>query len=484
MKYDYIIVGSGLAGLNAALRASEHGSVLVVTKKRLADANTFYAQGGIAAVWSKSDNFAGHISDTITAGAGHNNRKAVNFIIRNGPSAIRRLIRLGIRFTHKQNDGLSLNLEGGHGQNRIINAGDRTGRVIETALISKIKANKNITVMENALAVDLLVHDKICHGICVFKGHKFTNLFAQRTVIASGGLAQIYEENTNPETATGDGIAMAHRAGCKIKDLEFVQFHPTALKSKMAPLFLLSETLRGHGAGLINQKGEHFMAKIHPMGDLAPRDIISRAIFNEEKKGDVFLDTIKIDKKIFKKGFPQIDAKLSSLGIDPSKQPIPVTPAAHYTCGGIKTDLRGKTGIKNLYAFGETSCTGLHGANRLASNSLLEAIVMSEQVKTLPEFKTKVKSNQDFTLPEYKKQQDTGALRNELKQIMWKDVGIIRKQKDLAKAMVKLTNLQKKLPPPTDQQAIITGNMLTCAILVTRAAIARKKSLGCHFILP
>jgi L-aspartate oxidase len=489
MDFDFIIIGSGLAGLTAAIRASRKHKVLVITKEHLQDANTFYAQGGIAAVWEKTDSFASHIKDTVTAGAGHNDRKAVTFIVKKAPAAIRRLITLGIRFNHKTDDGLSLNLEGGHSRNRIVNAGDRTGMVVENTLISRISANRNITVMENALVADLLVRNGICHGVRILKGKRFLNLFARRIIIASGGLANIYESTTNPDTATGDGIAMAHRAGCKLKDLEFIQFHPTALdvkarnKSKSdEPLFLLSETLRGHGARLVNAKGEYFMKRLHKLADLAPRDVISRAIFVQRKKGPVYLDCRMIAPRIFRKDFPQITARLKSEGIDPSKDLIPVTPAAHYTCGGIKTDLNGKTNIKNLYACGETACTGMHGANRLASNSLLEAAVMGRQTAITPLPKKDRSKPPIFDLPSYKIQPSTSTLRHKIRAVMWNEVGIVREEKSLRKAMKTLTDIQKEMPPPTDGESVITNNILTCAILVTRAALARKRSLGCHFI--
>jgi len=498
MHYNVIIIGSGLAGLNAALLSTKKGRVLLITKKHLTDSNTTYAQGGIAAAWDKTDTFHSHIQDTLITGAKHNNKKAVTFIIRHGPSAVKRLIKLGVPFSRTKKHALLLNLEGGHSHHRIINAGDHTGMTIEKTLAAKVRQNKRITIMENTLATDLLVQNGTCYGVIILRKNKFINIFGDKIILSCGGLASIFEHTTNPDTATGDGIAMAFRAGCKLQDLEFIQFHPTALAIKTTPkrpinnkkntpsnlstppLFLLSETLRGAGATLIDSKGRQIMRDIHPLTDLAPRDIISRTIFMRTKKTSVYLDCRGIGPKKFKNHFPQIATKLASLSINPSKNPLPVTPAAHYTCGGIKTDIKGRTNIKNLYAIGETACTGLHGANRLASNSLLEAAVMSEVAAAQPI--AKKKASTAFSTRLFAPQPSTISIRQQIGKIMWQHVGIVRTKSGLKKAVKTLNDFKKNLPPPTDAPTIITDNMLTCAILVARAALARKQSLGCHFI--
>jgi len=365
-KYQNIIVGSGLAGLTSALILEKYGSVLLISKAGLQNCATNLAQGGIAAVISPEDNFNSHIQDTLVAGAFHNQIKTVEILVKEGPAAIKWLQQQGVIFD--KNPGL----EAAHSYRRVMRISDFSGREIEKVLLKKIKQNKNIKVLENCLVRDLLVEKKQCFGVKTTK-----NIYGDKIILATGGLGQIYVYTTNPKVATGDGVAMAYRAGCQLVDLEFIQFHPTALKDKSSPLFLLSESLRGEGAYLINEKGERFIS------ELAPRDIIARAIVKEQEKGEVYLDIRHRGEKFIKKRFPNIYRELKERGFDLTKEQIPITPAAHYSCGGIKVDNYGRTNIKNLFAFGEVACTGVHGANRLASNSLLEAVVFPRRLGEL-----------------------------------------------------------------------------------------------------
>jgi L-aspartate oxidase len=478
MNYNCIIIGSGLAGLNCALNAAKKGSVLLISKGKISSGNTWLAQGGIAAAMEKTDSPEKHIKDTLVAGGYHNNKKTVEFIVKSAPKIINDLISLGMPFEKEKNGALALKLEGGHGMNRIVHYYDYTGQKVAETLIKKVRQNKKITIMENAFATDLLVKNKACYGVRVILKNKFLNIFGDNTVLATGGLGQVFSKTTNPVTATGDGIALADKAGCKLKDLEFIQFHPTALKRGKSPLFLLSETLRGHGAKLLNTKGERFMVKVHPLADLAPRDIVSRMMFYEENKGPVYLDLRGI--KNLKKDFPSIYAKLLSLRINPFKDLIPTTAVAHYSCGGVITDLKGRTNIKNLYAAGEVACTGLHGANRLASNSLLEAAVMGKQVADNLEKSSKMIPF--FTTPKIKKQKSSKTLLIKIQNLMWKNVGIIRNTKNLQKNIKELSIIQKHHPPATDQASIQAHFLVQTAFLVTKSAAARKHSLGCHSI--
>lgn len=365
-KYQYIIIGSGLAGLTCALTLEKSGSVLLISKAKLIDSATNLAQGGIAAVISPEDSFTSHIQDTLKAGAFHNQKKAVKILVREGPSAIQWLQEQGVVFDKNPA------LEAAHSFRRVMRISDFSGREIEKALLKKIKQNKNIKVLENCLVRDLLVENKQCFGVKTTK-----NIYSEKVILATGGLGQIFAYTTNPKVATGDGLAMAYRAGCRLIDLEFVQFHPTALKDKSSPLFLLSESLRGEGAHLVNTKGKRFIS------ELAPRDILARAIVKEQGKGEVYLDIRHRGEKFIKKRFPNIYQELKKRGFDLTQERIPITPAAHYSCGGIKVDSYGRTEIKNLFAFGEVACTGVHGANRLASNSLLEAVVFPRRLAQL-----------------------------------------------------------------------------------------------------
>ena len=365
-KYQNIIVGSGLAGLTCALTLTKSGSVLLISKAKVIDCATNLAQGGIAAVTTEEDSFFSHIQDTLTAGAFHNDKRAVEILVKSAPAAIKWLRQQGVKFDKNPA------LEAAHSCKRVLRVSDFSGREIEKVLLKKVTQNKKIKVLENCLVRDLLVEKKQCLGVRTTK-----TIYGDKIILATGGLGQIYTCTTNPQVATGDGLAMAYQAGCQLTDLEFIQFHPTALKDKSSPLFLLSESLRGEGAYLVNTKGKRFIS------ELAPRDILTRAIVKEQKNGEVYLDIRHRGEKFIKKRFPNIYRELKKRGFNLAKEKIPVTPAAHYSCGGIKVDSYGRTNIKNLFAFGEVACTGVHGANRLASNSLLEAVVFPRRLAQL-----------------------------------------------------------------------------------------------------
>lgn len=478
--YDYLIIGSGLAGLSCALASANRGSVLLVSKRNLQESNTWYAQGGIAVVWSKTDQFQKHSEDTFRAGHYHNKKKAVDFIVRHGPEALQKLIKLGVPFSKTDQGSFELSLEGGHQEKRILHSKDSTGKAIEQTLLFHIRQNKNIVIKEKVFAKDLCVKNTVCYGAEFIENKKIVQYFAKRTIIATGGLGQAYALTTNPKIATGDGIAMAFRAGCTIKDIEFIQFHPTALQTKQSPLFLLTEALRGEGATLINSKGERFMLKVHTLAELAPRDIVTKAIVEEQKSGSVFLDLRGLNQQILRQKYTHIYHTLLKENFDSANEPIPITPAAHYSCGGIKTDLHGKTNIDNLFAIGEVACTGFHGANRLASNSLLEAAVMGEQVlqSKLHAFPDKIPA---FQVSHYHQQPSSRKLRTFLQKLMWQQAGIVRNQHDLQQALEVLQTMP--IPPATDVQSCELLNLHTVAKLIIKAALRRKKSLGTHYIL-
>lgn len=484
MQPNFLIIGSGISGLNFALEAAKKGHVLLVTKKRLIDANTNYAQGGIAAVLDKTDKITEHVKDTLEAGAYHNDKKSVTFMVKNSSAAIKHLIALGVNFENDKGK-LRLTREGGHHAHRIAYVGDYTGREIEKILVKRIKENKKISIWENSFALKLITKNKNCYGAQIIHKNKIENIFADQTILATGGVGQIFLHTTNPEIATGDGLAMGINAGLKTKDLEFIQFHPTALNKNITPKFLISETVRGEGAILLNYKKEKFMRKRHPLKDLAPRDIVAREIYAEMKNGPVYLDITHRDEKFLKKRFPQIFKKLKSLGVNMAKDLIPVTPAAHYICGGIKTDLHGKTNLKNLFAFGEVTCTGVHGANRLASNSLLEALVFSRQIaKKLTHTKT---STFKITIPKLiKTPTHIKKLKSKIQKLMWEYCGIIRDLKKIK--TVAIPQMQKILQNfqnlyDTNQEITEISNMAIAALAILKSASKRQKSLGCHFIV-
>lgn len=488
-KFHTIVIGSGIAGLNFALNASVYGKILVITKKHTVLTGTNRAQGGIAAVLDKTDDYKKHIQDTLEAGSHHNNKKAVEFMVKHGPEAIARLVTIGVPFATDETGKLSLTQEGGHTKRRIAFVGDYTGQEIEHALLRKVKENKNITIWEHTFAVDLLVKNNQCYGVEIIKNGKISHVFAPNTVLATGGIGQIYKYTTNPEISTGDGVGMGIRAGLKTRDLEFIQFHPTALKVHGRTKFLLSEALRGEGAKLVNKQGESIMARAHKLRDLAPRDVVARATYEADISGGVFLDIRHVSSLEIILRFPKIYQKLLKHKLDLTTDLIPISPVAHYCCGGLITNLKGETTIKGLYAFGEVAWTGVHGANRLASNSLLEALVFSSQIlpqiqktpnlKKLPHF---TESKWQKTTPELRHK--IATIRRTLRKTMWHKVGIIRTTKSLKEALTTITNLENELNKFKAINIPLreTYNMLLTAQAITESALKRTQSLGSHFL--
>lgn len=461
-----------MAGLNLALLLSEHGQVTVLSKKNPLESSSAMAQGGIAAVLDPQDSFVAHVEDTLQAGSHHNNRAAVEFLVQQAPAAIARLESFGVHFEKKAG------LEGGHSFSRIQHTFDQTGFKIMSALMQAVQENTNITVVEDAPLIDLILQNEKCLGATFLKNDKVELLEARATILATGGLGQLYSYTSNPSLATGDGIAIAHRAGAKLKDLEFIQFHPTGFLFQNSSPFLLSETLRGAGAILRNAREEDFMTRYHPLGSLAPRDEVSRAIFDEQKKGPVYLDLRHLDAKYVRTRFPYLKQKLSEYHLDISQDLIPITPVAHYLCGGIAVDLQGKTSLPHLYALGECACTGVHGANRLASNSLLENMVFAKPiVESICQQREQVASKEiSLQLPKnvqfYPR---SNQIQNLIKETMWNLVGIKRSQSGLAAAL----KIFESMEAAEDYE---TRNMLAAAKLVTQAALERKSSLGCHWV--
>lgn len=469
MIYDAIVIGSGLAGLNAALGLSKRGKVLLITKEKLKDSNTWWAQGGIAAAIGTNDSIQKHIDDTLIAGHYKNDVKAVEFIIKRAPEAIHQLSSLGIKFTTVEEEKLSLHREGGHQQARVVHHKDQTGRAIEVGLIKKVKEQKNITILENTFAEDFIIENNQCIGVTTIQKSRTNNWFGKITVLATGGFGQIYKKTTNPHNATGDGIAMAARANVQLKDLHYVQFHPTALDIEKSPLPLLTEALRGAGAYLVNSSGKRFMVGKHKLAELAPRDIVSSIIVNEQKKGKVYLDLRHIQASDLKKSFPAIYKIITTNGLNPASEMIPITPAAHYACGGVATNLKGETSLKRLYACGEVAYTGLHGANRLASNSLLEALIMSNQVVNAPLINLSVKNN---AIPKSVNKKSTlqksdEQIMNQLKTIMWEHAGLTQTKNSLQKGLKKIQVLQKNY----QDNDLIAINMLQTGALVIQSSL-------------
>ncbi|MCX5876262.1 MAG: L-aspartate oxidase [Deltaproteobacteria bacterium] len=514
---DFLVIGSGISGLSFAIKAARLGSVTIVTKKAKVDTATNLAQGGIAAVLSPDDSFALHIEDTLRSGAGLCHEDIVKLVVETGPDRIEELIRLGVQFQSEANDPSHLDLgkEGGHSARRIAHAMDLTGRKIEEGLLAQVAANPKITVLENHLAVDLLVssktgtpyqpHDSFsdqCLGAYVFDREtgRIDTYQAKVTVLCTGGTGKVYLYTTNPDIATGDGIAMAYRAGGRVANLEFVQFHPTCLYHPQVKNFLISEAVRGEGGRLIDQRGQAFMHKYDARGDLATRDTVARAIDSEMKaSGDdcVYLDITHQPAEFLKNRFPTIYNKCLSLGIDMTKVPIPVVPAAHYMCGGVVTDQWGRTNIEGLFAFGEAACTGLHGGNRLASNSLLEAVVFAHQAfleceREWPELR-------DAKLPEVAEWFAGEAQRieenvlvshnwDQIRRLMWNYVGIVRTEKRLALVQERLRVIVGEVNQHYHDYILTPDlielrNIAQVAELIVRCACIRKESRGLHYLV-
>ena len=472
MESDFLVIGSGIAGLNYALEVSKFGKVILVTKKDVMESNTNYAQGGIASVLSPDDSFSSHLDDTIRTGKGLSNKKAVEILVKSGPMEIAKLMNFGVKFT-KDGKYLSLGKEGGHSSNRIVFSGDHTGYNIEHALVNAARLNKNIKIFESAFAKRLITKNDVCYGCEVIIDGKSRKIFSKATMMATGGLGQIYKVTSNPRIATGDGIAMAYRAGCELMDMEFIQFHPTVLNLSGKPRFLISESLRGEGARLINSKGKRFMRKYDNSMELAPRDVVSRAVLKEAIHGPVYLDATHKKKQFLKRRFPKIYKTLLGYGLDISKDKIPISPAAHYSCGGIKTNLNGETSIKKLFASGECSCSGVHGANRLASNSLLESVVFS----TRAAYHSKNYLREEIKKPKLEMQRSSKKdikKSNVIKDIMWESAGIIRSEN-------KIIDGKEKIKKIKFHGVSETSNMALVSLLILEAALLRKESRGTHY---
>jgi len=509
-EFDYVVIGSGIAGLTFALRAAERGSVAIFTKGAGGESNTAWAQGGVACVTSEEDSVDLHVRDTLEAGAGLCNESVVRTVVTEGPGCIERLVDSGMNFdTREDGSGgteLDLGREGGHSKRRILHFQDATGRRIEDLLLEQAKANRNITLFENYMAVDFLTTGKLgyamqdsCVGVYVLNEETgaVETIRSDINVLATGGCGKVYLYSTNPDVATGDGVAMAWRAGATIANMEFVQFHPTCLFHSTVKSFLISEAVRGEGGILVDRKGQAFMEKYHPRRELAPRDIVARAIDSEMKRSGakcVYLDISHKPTEFIKDRFPTIYETCHRLGIDMVSQPIPVVPAAHYQCGGVRTDLDGETSLRGLYAVGEVACTGLHGANRLASNSLLEGLVMAHRCAALTA--NKVRPLRQYQLPEWRPGQAIDVDEkvviyhnwDEIRRLMWDYVGIVRTDKRLKRAATRLRILQTEIQEfywnfLLTTEILELRNLATVAALIVDSAISRKESRGLHFTL-
>ena len=516
---DVLVIGSGIAGLMFAIKVAEFGTVALVTKKEAMDSNTNLAQGGIASVFGGMDSFDLHIEDTLASGDGLCQRDVVAHVVQNGPQRINELMQMGVRFNPPPDDAVQgpfdLGREGGHSQNRIVHAKDMTGQEVERVLVDHARDHPNITLFENHMAIDLITqktrvkrdrmtttHKDCCCGAYVLErsSREVKTFTAHITLLATGGAGKVYLYTSNPDIATGDGMAMAYRAGATVANMEFVQFHPTCLFHPLAKNFLISEAVRGEGGILIDAHGRPFMDAYDPQKDLACRDVVARAIDTELKKSGadaVFLDITHRDSDFVKDRFPNIYARCLQYGIDITRQPIPVVPAAHYMCGGVVTDMCGRTDVQYLYAVGETACTGLHGANRLASNSLLEALVYAHAAaeKVIGE----LRRGEFAPLPQAPKWDDMETTDSdemimvahnwdEIRRLMWNYVGIVRSDKRLARAQHRIDIILKEIQAyywgfKVVPDLIELRNIALVADLIIKCAVHRKESRGLHYTL-
>ncbi len=520
IQTDFLIIGSGIAGLMVALKVADSGTVSIVTKKQAVDSNTNLAQGGIASVFDQQDSFDLHIQDTLDAGDGLCNPDVVRQVVVGGPERIRELMEIGVGFnTEGDSPGengsapFDLGREGGHSRNRIVHAHDMTGREVEQVLLERARQNRNIRFYENHMAVDLITfstrikrglvtttHEDYCCGAYVLdrESHRVLTVGADITLLATGGAGKVYLYTSNPDIATGDGIAMGYRAGATVANLEFVQFHPTCLYHPAAKNFLISEAVRGEGGRLMDAAGNSFMERYDPQKDLACRDVVARAIDTELKRtghDSVFLDISHRPAAFVKGRFPNLVEKCLAFGIDMTKAPIPVVPAAHYMCGGVVTDMFGRTDINRLYAVGETACTGLHGANRLASNSLLEALIYADAAAR--QAVIDLGGNDRGTFPDIPGWDDVGTTDSdeqimvahnwdEIRRLMWNYVGIVRSDKRLARAQRRIDTIQNEISEyywnfKVSPDLIELRNIATVAELIIKCAAHRKESRGLHY---
>jgi L-aspartate oxidase len=489
---DFVVIGAGVAGLRAAIELADAGRVLVLAKKEVTNSNTQFAQGGIAAALSDEDEVSLHLQDTLIAGDGLCNPEAVKTLVEEGPERIEELIAWGTQFD-RSGTKLVFGREGAHSRNRILHAqGDSTGREILRALYAKAQTVKNISVREFEFSTGLQAESGRVDGVTLINEKGLPEeMSCSAVLLASGGMGQLYRNTTNPEVATGDGVAMGFRAGAEVSDMEFIQFHPTALYLKKAPRFLLSEALRGEGAYLRNIEMDRFMAKYHPLGELAPRDVVARAIMHEmevsrAKDPFVYLDLTHLGAAKIQKRFPRIYATCLEYNIDITEDLIPTRPAAHYAMGGVRTDLNGKASLNGLYAAGEAAATGVHGANRLASNSLLEGLVYGARAGKAMRGELKVPRKPAAALKTSASQNgpvDAGLeeLIGQIKDIMWKDAGIVRTRSGMQEAIKKLEELAPRIAQPRTRRAYEAANLHVAGFLVVRSALAREESRGAHY---
>lgn len=512
-EYDFIVVGSGAGGLTVALKAARHGRVLVLTKRTAEDSNSAWAQGGIACVQSDEDSFERHVQDTLIAGAGLCKEDAVRTIVNEGPARIAELVELGVEFDQREVDGhleFDLTREGGHSKRRILHHHDTTGKEISDRLVAAARQEPNITLLEHHYAIDLITTAKLGFvsedrvlGLYALNEEtgEVETYRSDRVILATGGCGRVYQYTTNPKVATGDGVAMAWRAGASVEDMEFIQFHPTCLYHPQKRSFLITEALRGEGAVLVGKDGKEFMHKYDPRGSLAPRDIVARAIDHEIKRTGgpcVYLDITSKPADFIISHFPNIYQTCLSVGIDMTKEPIPVVPAAHYQCGGVKTDINGATTLRGLCAVGEVGCTGLHGANRLASNSLLECVVIAHKaveflIHKMPMGKAQ---EQQYQIPPWQSgdAQDIDEIVviyhnwDEIRRLMWDYVSIVRTTKRLQRAAARLRNLKREVQEfywhfRITQEVLELRNLVETASLIVDSAIRRHESRGLHYTL-